>query len=1169
MLDLKNRNDTFLQAWLAAIATFIISIVIAGVVIWHFEKMRVHHERDAIGKIAQESANLLNRRIDQKLALVYPLAAMIEQDGKINNFESIGKKLIRVFPYISEIALAPNGIISQAVPLLGNEKALGLNLLTDPKQKFEALLARKDKKLTLAGPLTLVQGGEALVGRLPVFRAEKFWGFVLVTIRFPDIVNVTLLSSLNKDGYIYTLSRIDPNTKRELIIASSGKSILDDPVEQSIDVTNARWTLRIAPADGWHHDWVLLIKIVFGVLISILLGYIAKQYNQLRNYRNFLEVLIQKRTIEITETKNLLHTVIATIPDMIWLKNSDGVYLICNPMFERFFGAKENEIVGKTDYDFLEKELADFFREKDRLAVESKDKSVNEEWVNLAEDGRSVLLETTKTPMLDDKGNLIGILGVAHDITARHHDLQRIHQLSQMYAALSQCNHAIIHAQTSQELFSSICTSAVTQGGVEMAWIGLIDQENNIYPVASYGDTNHYLDGIKISAQGDLAFGRGPTGTAVRENRPFWCQDYMNDPDTLPWHERAAIMGWKASAALPIRLYDDVIGVFTLYSKYLNYFDTVVQELLTKMTMDISFAMENFDREAKRKVSQEKLAETEMLLEEMSTMTHVGGWEFNPKTGEGVWTAEVARIHDMDPSKLTNTAIGLEVYKGLWLEKIETAIHEAINDAKPYDLELQMTTLKGNKKWVRTIGIPIMENGFVIRLRGSMQDITAQKSAEEKAHWLANFDALTGLPNRLLLNDRVKYLLNMAQRNNEPLTVMFLDLDHFKNINDTLGHTIGDQVLIEVAKGIKAEVRDEDTVARLGGDEFIMLFPNTDANAAMYIATKLIAAISKPSIIEGNELTITPSIGIAIYPHDGEDFETLLKNADTAMYRVKNDSRNSFHFFTQEMQLNLARNLQLENALRHALPRNELEVYYQPQISITDGHIIGAEALLRWHHPELGMISPAEFIPIAESSGQIIEIGEWVLRTAIQQTKSWMDGGFNPMIIAINLSAIQFRQKNLLTLVTDILEEAQLLPEYLELELTEAVTMHDPESVIDVMNKFHEQGIRMSIDDFGTGYSSLSYLKQFKIYKLKIDQSFISDISDDPDDRAIVSAIIDMAHNLGLQTIAEGVETAEQLAFLRLHGCNEVQGYYFSKPLPSVEFEQFLQNRMVDSNHIK
>ncbi len=449
------------------------------------------------------------------------------------------------------------------------------------------------------------------------------------------------------------------------------------------------------------------------------------------------------------------------------------------------------------------------------------------------------------------------------------------------------------------------------------------------------------------------------------------------------------------------------------------------------------------------------------------------------------------------------------------------------------------------------------------------EDITEKKKAAAKIDYLAHFDQLTGLPNRILLNDRVTYLLDIAQRNNEPFTVMFLDLDHFKNINDSLGHTIGDYVLIEMAKRITKTIRKIDTVSRLGGDEFIMLFPNTDSNKAMHIATELIEEISKPSTFEHNELITTPSIGISIYPDDGKDFETLLKNADTAMYRVKNDSRNGFHFFTQEMQLSLARNLQLENGLRHALKRNELEVYYQPQVSISDGHIIGAEALLRWNHPELGMISPAEFIPIAESSGQIIEIGEWVLRTAIGQTKEWIDGGSTPMIIAVNISAIQFRQKNLLKLVTGILEELQLPSKYLELELTEAVTMHDPESVIDVMNKFHEKGIRMSIDDFGTGYSSLSYLKQFKVYKLKIDQSFIRDISHDPDDRAIVSAIIDMAHNLGLITIAEGVETAEQLAFLRLHGCNEVQGYYFSKPLPRVEFEQFLKNSIKGSNHIE
>jgi EAL domain-containing protein (putative c-di-GMP-specific phosphodiesterase class I) len=283
----------------------------------------------------------------------------------------------------------------------------------------------------------------------------------------------------------------------------------------------------------------------------------------------------------------------------------------------------------------------------------------------------------------------------------------------------------------------------------------------------------------------------------------------------------------------------------------------------------------------------------------------------------------------------------------------------------------------------------------------------------------------------------------------------------------------------------------------------------------------------------------------------------LSQNADTAMYRAKREGRNGFRFYTPEMQTHSARNLKLANVLRHALERHELQLHYQPQLSLQDGHIVGVEALLRWEHPEMGMVSPAEFIPIAESTGQIIQIGEWVLRTAARQLKDWMDGGMPPMIMAVNLSAVQFRQNDLPELVNRILDEEKLPHHFLELELTEAAAMDNPRAAINVMDKLHKRGIRMSIDDFGTGYSSLSYLKQFNVYKLKIDQSFVRDITDDLGDRAIVTAIINMASSLGLQTIAEGVETASQLNFLRLQGCNEVQGYYFSKPLTAKQFEAF------------
>ncbi|MEW5903298.1 MAG: EAL domain-containing protein [Pseudomonadota bacterium] len=476
--------------------------------------------------------------------------------------------------------------------------------------------------------------------------------------------------------------------------------------------------------------------------------------------------------------------------------------------------------------------------------------------------------------------------------------------------------------------------------------------------------------------------------------------------------------------------------------------------------------------------------------------------------------------------------------------------------------EVELNGKDGSKIWTE-----IVTNFYAnpqsgrIEILGVTRNINERKKAEERIRFLANFDQLTGLPNRAELQVRFQHALEQSQRSGKQLALMYLDIDHFKNINDTLGHTFGDQLLLEVAKRLRAALHEEDTVSRQGGDEFILVLPGMNEDGAARTASTLIELISSPFTIEGQELIVTPSIGIAIFPHDGGDFEALLKNADAAMYRVKQSGHNAFRFFAQEMQAHSARTLQLSNALRHALARGELQLYYQPQISLHDDSVLGAEVLLRWQHPELGMVSPAEFIPIAEDSGQIIPIGEWVMRAATRQTKAWMDDGLPPMLIAVNLSANQFRHPNLPELVSRILDESGLPHQHLELELTEAVAMDDPQGAIAVMDQLHEQGIRMSIDDFGTGYSSLSYLKRFKVYKLKIDQSFVRDLTVDPEDQAIVTAVINMAKGLGLQTIAEGVETEGQLEFLRRQGCDEIQGYYFSKPLPAAEFERFVRAR--------
>ncbi|WP_333873436.1 EAL domain-containing protein [Methylobacter sp.] len=741
----------------------------------------------------------------------------------------------------------------------------------------------------------------------------------------------------------------------------------------------------------------------------------------------------------------------------------------------------------------------------------------------------------------------------------------RNERMTQLYAALSQCNQAIVRCSNEEELFAQICCDAVTFGGMKMSWIGLLDEQKQLKPVASYGSGTEYLEGLQISVDENEVSGRGPTGTSMRENRPFWCQDFQHDPATAHWHERAEKFGWGASAALPLHRNSVVVGVFTLYSSEINAFDQAARNLLVEMAMDIDYALNSFEREAQRKQAESSLADSHRLLKMIIDTAPIRVfWKDTELRYMGCNPAFAKDAGEVSAQDI----IGKDDYQLAWKEQAEDyrADDRRVMDSNIPKLgfEEQQTTLDGSNIWLRTSKVPLQnEANETIGILGIYDDITEQKHIEERIHYLANFDPLTGLPNRTQLNDHLEYALGLAKRSNGHLALMFLDLDHFKDINDSLGHSIGDALLIELAKRLRLVLRTEDMVTRLGGDEFILLLPGIDAVGAGRVAQKLLDAIAESYWIELYDLALTASIGIALYPEDGGDLETLSKCADAAMYRAKQEGRQCYRFFTQEMQGRSARNLQLVNALHHALERNQLYIHYQPQVAMQDRHVIGAEALLRWQHPELGMVSPAEFIPVAESSGLILPIGEWVLRCAVRQAKAWVDDGFGPLIMAVNLSAVQFRHPDLPELVTRILDEEGLPPEYLELELTESVAMHNPQDAIEIMNNLHERGIRMSIDDFGTGYSSLSYLKKFKVYKLKIDQSFVRDISTDPEDKAIVSAIINLAKSLGLQTIAEGVETSGQLAFLRDQECDEMQGYLFSKPVPAKQFEALLKQGFV------
>ena len=448
-------------------------------------------------------------------------------------------------------------------------------------------------------------------------------------------------------------------------------------------------------------------------------------------------------------------------------------------------------------------------------------------------------------------------------------------------------------------------------------------------------------------------------------------------------------------------------------------------------------------------------------------------------------------------------------------------------------------------------------DGKVVGVVLVLHDVSAVHAMSQRMSHLTQHDVLTDLPNRFLLNDRLTQAIALALRHGTRTAVLFLDLDRFKQINDTLSHKIGDRLLQDIALRLKRCVRDTDTVSRHGGDAFVLLLQEvSDSLDAARTAAQVLKSITEPYSIEGHEIHISASIGISICPEDGEDAETILMHAEAAMYQAKAQGRNNYQFFTRHINELALKRFTLERNLRRAIAREESVLYYQPKFRIADQRVIGAEALIRWNNRQDGVVSPTQFIPIAEESGLIIPIGEWVLRKACEQARMWQDANYPPFPVAVNVSAVQFREKHFLDLVARVLDETGLQPKYLELELTESVTMQDLELTVSLLESLKHMGIGLSIDDFGTGYSSLSYLKRFPIDTLKIDRSFVQDITTDPDSAAIISAIISLAKSLKQEVIAEGVETQEQFEFLRKQGCDAIQGYYCSKPLTPKEFEE-------------
>lgn len=751
---------------------------------------------------------------------------------------------------------------------------------------------------------------------------------------------------------------------------------------------------------------------------------------------------------------------------------------------------------------------------------------------------------------------------IARDIQLQKKSEANLLRLNRVHQMLGKCNQAIQQENDESTLIAAICRLITEFGGHRFAMVSLMtsDPDQLMQPAVWSGDDEVTVAELVTSWSPDHERGRGPTGAAVRSGQVVIRHDMGLDPHYAPWVALNERLGLRSAIALPLTHGPTVIGALSIYSTRESVFDAEETKLFEDLSRQLAHAIHTLRSVAAEQEATamlrlfsgaiESLEEGVMLTDAQypdhpilyvnPAFTRITGWEVDEVLGKSshnfaAGDLQQAEMEDIRHAQRKHT-VGQAVLRcfrkdgqAFWNEMRVSPIRNAAQEVTHY---------------VSVIA-----------------DVSERIRNENQMAHLAMHDPLTGLANRTLLNDRLRQAIVRAQRDGRLVAVLLIDLDRFKQINDTLGHGTGDILLQVIANRLKGLALESDTLARLGGDEFVLLLSDLENELDVSrTGQMLLDLLSVPFDIDGDEINVTPSIGASIYPRDASDAENLLRLADVAMYEVKESGRNAFRCFAPEMGRHLLHRMTMEKDLRNALKRGELILHYQPKADLHSGNITGVEALIRWQHPQRGLVSPAQFIPLAEQTGLIVPIGGWVLREACRQAAQWQEDGLSPLRVAVNLSPQQFRQPDLVEEVGLVLTKTGLDPCWLELEVTESLVMDNPEAAADFLKRLKKMGIRLAMDDFGTGYSSLGNLKRFPFDVLKIDQSFVQNIVSEPDDALIAVAVIAMAHSLGLQVIAEGVENESQMRYLRTHLCDEIQGYLLSRPLPAAELAKFLRD---------
>ncbi|MDY0191729.1 MAG: EAL domain-containing protein [Desulfuromonas sp.] len=858
---------------------------------------------------------------------------------------------------------------------------------------------------------------------------------------------------------------------------------------------------------------------------------------------------------------NLLRNISDNVPDLIWAKDLDNRYLFTNKANNDnlLFTLTPDEAIGKHHEFFSSRFIAanpelpypyqfgDMCNQSDQKVLSTQKPMQFQESGYIA--GKLICLDVYKAPLYDIDGVLIGTVGSARIVTREKQLEQETARLSRLYKVLSAINQQIVHKPQPAELFQFVCDTLLTSGTCVMAWIGTPKSSGGYSPVVAAGFP------LEIVSQRAECICETENSTNVisgidaRNYRSILCASDQRLYQHLSFNSvgRYFIHTENAEPAL--------LMLYTTDEILLTHGDE--RQLINELVSDLAFALD--------------LAHQEQHQDNILKQLELADTAFSNSTEAIVVTDTEKRILSVNNAFCTITGYSAEEVIGQTPRMLKSKRHELDFYNNMWQSICETDKWRG-EIWTRrkngevypghlSVSRVLDKRGEVSHFIGVFSDQSAKKKSEQQLEYLQWHDSLTKLPNRHMFYAQVEQALALAKRKQLGLALLCLDLDNFKDVNDSFGVVIGDEILVQMAQRLRSRIRSSDCVARLGGDEFIVLFAGIEnQDVIVLMAEQLLKLMEQPFKLEnGQKVQLSTSIGIATFPEHGDNAMELLQKVDSALYLSKQRGRDQFAYYSEEMTANAVARIELSNCLRQALAHDELQVYYQPQVDLHSGAIVGAEALMRWNCRKLGMVPPDRFIPLAEDLGCIITMGEWILRSVCMQGKAWLDAGRTPITLAVNLSVVQFYQTDIVKTVAQVLAETGYPAQYLELEVTESLLMHKEQDTITRLQQLHQLGISLAMDDFGTGYSSLAYLKYFPLQVLKIDKSFVDDLPHSDADGKMVNAIIQLGQGLGLKLLAEGVETMEQLEYLKNHGCNSYQGFYCSKPLPAAEFDALMQ----------